>query len=83
MNRNLAGLLDHLELPAPVAVGMVLVMAALAKSGHLFWAIGGMVAFHGLFVAARYGMTRFNEQRVAAESVPAANRPELSLASGR
>jgi hypothetical protein len=39
MTRNLVHMLDHLELPAPVTVGMILVVAALAKGGHLFWAI--------------------------------------------
>ena len=50
MTRNLVRLLDHLKLPAPVTVGMILVVAALAKGGHLFWAIGSMVALHALFI---------------------------------
>ena len=81
MTRNLAWLLDHLELPAPVAVGMVLVTAALAKSGQLYWAIGGMIAFHALFIIARHSLTRFNVQRAAIVSAPAAKRPDLSLVS--
>lgn len=79
MTCNLVRVLDRLELPAPAAVGMVLFTAILAKGGHLFWAIGGMIVFHALFIVAMYGLARFNERRAVVETVPSAGRPELSL----
>lgn len=77
MTRNLIRLSDHLELPAPVALGMILIAAAFAKGGHSFLGIGGMVTFHALFIVARHALGRFNEQEVAFESVPPAKRPGL------
>lgn len=79
MTRNLTRLSDHLELPAPAAVAMIFIAAAFAKEGHSFVGIGAMIAFHVLFVAARLVLARFNERRVAVESVPAAARPGLWL----
>ena len=79
MTRNLVRMLDQLELPAPVAVAIILVGAALAKGGHSLWAIGGMVTFHALFIVARLGLAGFKKQRVVIESANAANRPDLSL----
>jgi hypothetical protein len=79
MARNRVRMSDHLELPAPAAVGMILITAVLAKGGHLYWAMGGMIAFYGLFALARLGLTRFNEQRAIVASAPAARLPDLSL----
>jgi hypothetical protein len=77
MTCNLFRMLDQLELPAPVAVGIILVGAALAKGGHSLLAIGGMVAFHALFIVARLALAGFKEQRAVNES--AANRLDLSI----
>lgn len=79
MTRNLVRMLDHLELPAPVAVAIILVGAALAKGGHSLWTIGGMVTFHALFIVARLGLAGFKKQSVVIENASAANRPNLSL----
>lgn len=79
MTRNLIRLSDHLELPAPAALGMIFIAAAFAKEGHSFLGIGGMVAFHALFIVARHALARFNAQRVAIESAPVAARPGLWL----
>ena len=79
MTCNLVRILDHLELPAPVAVGMALVTAFLAKSGLVFGAIGGMVAFQALFVLARLALARSKERQVVAETAASTGRPMLSL----
>ena len=79
MTRNLIRLSDYLELPAPAALGMILIAAAFAKEGHSFLGIGAMVAFHALFIVARQALARLREQRAAIESAPAATRPGLWL----
>lgn len=78
MTRNLTQVLDRLELPAPVAVAMVLATAVLSKSGYPFWAIGGMIAFHALFSLVRLIVARVNQTTIT-ESAPATKRAELSL----
>jgi hypothetical protein len=75
MNFTLVRMWGHLELPAPVAVGSILVVAALAKGGHALWGIGSIVAVHALFIVTKYILSSINEQRAAIENVPAVNRP--------
>ena len=83
MTLNFIRMSDRLELSAPVAVGMILIAAALAKGGHSFWAIGSVVAIHALSMAARAALARFNnrpaDQTAEIESAPATSRPTLSL----
>lgn len=71
---TLARKFGHLDLPAPIAVGTVLVVAVLAKGGHSSWAIGGMAVFYSLFIVAR-----LIKQRLVIESASTTSRPTLSL----
>lgn len=79
MTRNPIRMLDEVDLPAPVVVGMVVVAAAVAKSGEAFWAIGGLIVFPVLFTVARLGLARLKNQRAAMTSAPAANGAEPSM----
>ena len=51
----------NLDVPAPVAVGGVLFVAALTKGGHPGWGIGGVIALYvlcGLSVEIRNSTRR-------------------------
>jgi len=45
---------SNLEAPAPGCVCGLLAVAALTKSGHPHWAIGGMISVYMLYLAVRY-----------------------------
>ena len=47
-----------LELPAPIALCMVLVGAILAKSGYPLFAIGGVATFQILYSVLAYAISR-------------------------
>ncbi len=74
MTGRFARNLDQLVLPAPVVVGMVLVVALFAKGGHSLWSIGGMAVFYVLFI-----VVRLIKQRVFIERATTTSRPILSL----
>jgi len=81
MTRNFARMSDHLELSAPVAVGMIVIVAVLAKGGHSFWAIGSIVAIHALSIVATCALARLDDQCTETESAPAATQSGLWLVS--
>ena len=43
----------NFEVPAPVSVCGLLVVAALTKGGHPHWAIGGMISVYVLYLAVQ------------------------------
>jgi hypothetical protein len=66
-----------LELPAPVCVCSLLVVAALTKHGHSQWAIGGMMLLYLLYVTAQYA--KWNGPPFA--RTPRARRGEFTSAA--
>jgi hypothetical protein len=51
---NEANVPTNFEVPAPVCVCGLLVVAALTKVGHPHWAIGGMISVYVLYLAMQY-----------------------------
>ena len=54
MVQNEANVPTNFEVPAPVCVCGLLVVAALTKVGHPHWAIGGMISVYVLYLAMQY-----------------------------
>jgi hypothetical protein len=54
MVQNEANVPTNFEVPAPVCVCGLLVVAALTKVGHPHWAIGGMISVYVLYLAIQY-----------------------------
>jgi hypothetical protein len=44
----------HFDVPAPVAVCGLLVIAALTKGGHSTWAIGGLILVFASYLTTQY-----------------------------
>ena len=63
------------EVPAPVVVYGILVVAALTKEGYPEWAIGGLIFLYVLYQAIQYSR---GACPVAAGTLPAA-RPKLAI----
>jgi Zn-dependent protease with chaperone function len=80
MTRTLARLMDNLEVPAPAAVGMVLITAILAKGGHSILALPGMIVLVALSALVRNRLARSSERRAPPSGARVATGPELSLA---
>jgi hypothetical protein len=54
MAQNEANVPTNFEVPAPVCVCGLLVVAALTKGGHPHLAIGGMISVYVLYLAMQY-----------------------------
>ena len=54
MVQDEANVSTKFEVPAPVCVCGLLVVAALTKVGHPHWAIGGMISVYVLYLAMQY-----------------------------
>ena len=68
MLRYLKNMRISLNLPAPVAMGGVLFVAALTKGGHPAWGVGGVLALYvlcALYVAIRNSTRRAGIRRQA------------------
>jgi hypothetical protein len=68
MLRYLKNMRISLDLPAPVAMGGVLFVAALTKGGHPAWGVGGVLALYvlcALYVAIRNSTRRADIRRQA------------------
>ena len=66
MLRYLKNMRISLDLPAPVAMGGVLFVAALTKGGHPAWGVGGVLALYvlcALYVAIRNSTRRADIRR--------------------
>ena len=66
MFRYLKNVRISLDVPAPVAMGGVLFVAALTKGGHPAWGVGGVLALYvlcALYVAIRNSTRRADIRR--------------------